>query len=306
MTDLTVARSLWIDAPRERVWRAITDPDQIARWLLPPALGAQLVRDEGGALALSLGPMQMALAAFETLDPPRRAISRSLPDGLLTTTYTLAEERGGTLVTVTLSGFAALPPEARAERMLPAGAGWEKGLQNLSAALSGADLPFPEGYVAALSGLRRQQPAALAVERSIWIRAPRARVWRAITDAAELERWFSPGTPWVSTGQEVGDRVFVRDPATGAEMYTQVIEQLDPPGHLVTRSLPEPGAPVSTTTYLLAEESGGTRLTLTYAIYDLAASRWAELEQHAFGFGLMLLNIKAHIEGTPLPVPGGF
>ena len=36
MEILTVERSIWIGAPRERVWQAVTDPEQLAQWLLPP------------------------------------------------------------------------------------------------------------------------------------------------------------------------------------------------------------------------------------------------------------------------------
>ena len=30
------------------------------------------------------------------------------------------------------------------------------------------------------------------------------------------------------------------------------------------------------------------------------------MEQNAFGFGMMLENLQAHIEGKSLPYPGGF
>jgi uncharacterized protein YndB with AHSA1/START domain len=50
MEHLSVERSTWMNAPRERVWQAITDPEQIAQWLLPPAMGAQMKRDARGTL----------------------------------------------------------------------------------------------------------------------------------------------------------------------------------------------------------------------------------------------------------------
>ena len=54
---LAVERSIFIPAPRDRVWQALTDPAQLAQWFLPPALGAQLQRDEGGKLSMLMGPM---------------------------------------------------------------------------------------------------------------------------------------------------------------------------------------------------------------------------------------------------------
>jgi len=50
MEQLKVQCSIWIKAPRERVWQAITDPANLAQWLLPPALGAEMKRDANGNL----------------------------------------------------------------------------------------------------------------------------------------------------------------------------------------------------------------------------------------------------------------
>ncbi|HWQ12647.1 MAG TPA: SRPBCC domain-containing protein, partial [Roseiflexaceae bacterium] len=206
----------------------------------------------------------------------------------------------------TMSGFDALPADARQDRLEPSGAGWEKALANVKASVAGAELPFPQGYVAALFGYRRAARETFAVERSIWIAAPRERVWRAITDPAQIEMWFSPGTSWQLSALEVGGRLFVRNPETGAEMYTQVIELIDPPHRFVTRSAPPETAHV--TTYRLQEERGGTRLTITHAGYELepAEMRWNNMEQNAFGFGMMLENVWAYVEGRTLPYPGGF
>jgi hypothetical protein len=91
-------------------------------------------------------------------------------------------------------------------------------------------------------------------------------------------------------------------------MYTQVIEVLDPPHKLVTRSQPEPPAKPETTSYLLLEENGGTRLTLLYTGYQglLDDDRRTRMEQDSMGFGMVLENIKAQVEGRDLPHPQGF
>jgi len=34
--------------------------------------------------------------------------------------------------------------------------------------------------------------------------------------------------------------------------------------------------------------------------------RWSALEQNAFGFGMMLENLRAYVESRDLPTPGGF
>jgi len=91
-------------------------------------------------------------------------------------------------------------------------------------------------------------------------------------------------------------------------MYAQVFEVVDPPHQLVTRSEPEPSNPSFATTYTLEEENGGTRLTLTYSGYERMPEdiRQQNIEENAFGFGMVLANIKAHIEGENLPYPQGF
>src|SRR5687767_1708177 len=113
MNQLTVERSMWIDAPREQVWRAVTDPERIARWLLPPALGAQMKRDDGGTLFVCMGPMEIPVAIQEAPQAPQQVTTRSLPEQQIATTYLLEEANGGTQVTVRMTGFEALPADAR-------------------------------------------------------------------------------------------------------------------------------------------------------------------------------------------------
>ncbi len=308
MTMLSVERSIWISAPRERVWQAVVEPEEIAQWFLPPALGAQLRRDDDGKLSELMGPMAFEVAVFEQIDPPRQLTSRGLPDKLIAATYVLEEENDGTRVTVTLTGLDALPAAAAQERLGPTGAGWEKALRNLKAFVEGVPLPFPEGVIASMFGYRRETAAKLSVERSIWIAAPRERVWRAITDPQQVEAWFSPGTAWRLSALEVGGKLSVYDPETDTDKYTQIIELVDPPHRFVTRSQVEPPAQPHVSNWTLDEENGGTRLTIQESGYELEAAdtRHASMEQNAFGFGMMMENLRAQVEGQDLPYPGGF
>jgi uncharacterized protein YndB with AHSA1/START domain len=148
----------------------------------------------------------------------------------------------------------------------------------------------------------------LAIERTIWIDAPRERVWAAITDPAQVEQWFSPGTKWETVGEGPGMRLFVRNKETGEEMYTQVTEVFDPPHRLVSVSVATPPDTPHETSWVLEEENGGTRLTMTYSGFEgMSEDQRATFMTNAgMGFTLMLGNIKACIEGTELPNPGGF
>lgn len=307
MSNQAVERSIWIDAPRDRVWQAVTEPEQIAQWFLPSFMGAQMRLADNGTLSISMGPMQADIARLEDMDPPRQVTSRGLPDQWLATTYSLAEDQGGTRVTVTMTGFDALPDAERHDRFQLSGTAWEKALQNLKAFIDGTPKPFDtEAGVAPLYGYWRAAKGKPTVERSIWINAPRERVWRAVTDPAQVGEWFSPGTQWRGTGLVVGGQFGVYNPETDSDMYIQIIDVVDPPHQFVTHSAP-PEKPY-VTAWTLTEEKGGTRLTLTYTGYELVpeAERWMNMEQNTFGFGMMLENLAAYIEGRSLPYPGGF
>lgn len=308
MEQLKVERSIWIDAPRERVWQAIADPSNLAQWLLPPMLGADMKRDEHNTLFVCMAGMEIPVATLETVEPQRHASSRGLPDNLIEIAYVLDDENHGTQVTVTMSGFEKLPEDARQDRFAPSGSAWEKALENLKASVAGTELPFPEGYVAALFGYRRESERTFAVERSIWIAAPRERVWSAVTDPIQIEKWFSPGTAWKLSALEVGGRLFTIDPETGQEAYVQIVDLIDAPNHFVLHSLPVAPGTSQITDYLLQEEMNGTRLTITNSGYELMPEdeRWMSMEQNAFGFGMMMENIRAVVENKPLPTPGGF
>jgi uncharacterized protein YndB with AHSA1/START domain len=308
MEKLAVERSIWIAAPRERVWEAVTNPEQVVQWFVPNLPGAQMTRDEDGTVTIQLGPMEVNVLILEMTNPRKQASIRSLPERQLASTYTLADDNGGTRVTVTMTGFESLPEDAREDRLNLSGEGWEKALANLKAYVDGAELPYPQAYTGPLFGCWRETKERIAVERSIWINAPREHVWQAIVDPEQIEKWFSPGTAWRSSGEGVGSRIFVYNPETDSEMYTQVTDVFEPPRRLVTRSEPEPPEMPHVTDWVLEEENGGTRLTLTYSGYELEAGdvRPNNMEQNAFGFGMMLENLKAQIEGESLPYPGGF
>jgi uncharacterized protein YndB with AHSA1/START domain len=142
MKKITVERSIWIAAPRERVWQAVTDPAQIAQWFAP---GTSISQKEN-TICVHIGGQEIEVAEIELVDPPRQFTTRQLPDRLLTTTYLLEEENNGTRFTVIESGFEALAEEARKERFEQDSQGWEMALENLKAYIDGRELPRPEGF----------------------------------------------------------------------------------------------------------------------------------------------------------------
>ncbi len=135
---MTIERSIWIAAPRERVWQAVTDPAQIAQWFAPGTSFSQ----KGNMICMRRGEMDIEVALIELVDPPRQIITRNLPNRSITTTYTLEEENGGTRFTVTETGFESLSEDARKERLEQDDKGWEMALENLKAYLDSGSLPY--------------------------------------------------------------------------------------------------------------------------------------------------------------------
>lgn len=142
MAKLTVERSIWIDAPRERVWQAVTDPVQIAAWFAP---GTDFLQD-GNTISIQLNGEYVAVAEIEVLDPPHELTTCNLPDRTLTTTYKLVEEGSGTRFTVIESGYENVPAGDRQSRFDQDTHGWGLALENLKAYMEGRDLPTPGGF----------------------------------------------------------------------------------------------------------------------------------------------------------------
>ena len=142
MEKVEIRRSVWINAPRQRVWDAVTVAEQVAQWFAPNAVFSQ----EGDKITVKIGEMVVAEALIEVSDPPRQITTRTLPDKLTTTTYLLEEENGGTRFTVIEAGLEALNEEARKQHLEQNSAGWEMALGNLKAYIDGTPLLRPEGF----------------------------------------------------------------------------------------------------------------------------------------------------------------
>ena len=144
-----------------------------------------------------------------------------------------------------------------------------------------------------------------AIERSIWIAASRERVWQAITDPKQLQQWFSPNTPWELSALEVGGKMY----AQGYESTGSIIEVVDPPHEFMLRQDSQPPADPLTIKlrYVLEEEDGGTRMDFSqYIIGKLdEAARQSMISDFSGGWKMAYDNLKAYIEGQPLPFPEG-
>lgn len=151
MDVIGIERSIWIDASRERVWEAITDPQQVAQWFAPgmtfktsgTGVGSRMYIEDpetGG---------EMYVQILEVYDPPSRLATRSQatpPEPSFVTRYQLDSVNGGTQLTLSFSGYEALPEEVRQPMIDENSTGFELMLQNIKAFIEGTDLPAPQGF----------------------------------------------------------------------------------------------------------------------------------------------------------------
>lgn len=171
-----------INAPRELVWKAWTDPEQMARWWGPKDFTNPVCEMDvrpGGAIHIetcgpesSVHPMKGAF--HEVIEPERLVfISTAVEDQEgnpqleVLTTVTFAEHAGGTELAVTAAVVKATP--AVAEALAGMEEGWSQSLDCLGEMLAESSGP-------------------LVVERTF--NAPLARVWKAIATKDDLRRWL--------------------------------------------------------------------------------------------------------------------
>ena len=121
--------------PPERVWRALTDPAELAIWLVA---AAELEPRVDGAVTLRWDGDASAAGRIVAWEPPEElAYTWDEGEGESLVRFTLSADRDGTLVVLTheridsLSGF---------------GAGWHAHLDMLEGALEGRDVDWQERW----------------------------------------------------------------------------------------------------------------------------------------------------------------
>jgi uncharacterized protein YndB with AHSA1/START domain len=139
-----IERSIQIDAPRSRVWRALANAEEFGAWF-----GANL---KGQTFATGQRVQgQITIAGYEHVKFDV-IVERVEPEKLLSyrwhpyavdpaidyskeqrtlVTFTLKDAGEGTLLTVVESGFDNVPPERRLEAFRMNSGGWEAQLKNI-------------------------------------------------------------------------------------------------------------------------------------------------------------------------------
>ena len=134
MEPLTITRTIEINAPRERVWEAVTTAELLASWF-PDAITLDL--RIGGRGVMTFEGYGSYPFEVQELDPQDHVAYRwasgageaDLTKGSTLARFTLTDIPGGTLVTVDESGFELLPDPEKSARGNEEG--WEHELGEL-------------------------------------------------------------------------------------------------------------------------------------------------------------------------------
>lgn len=143
------------------------------------------------------------------------------------------------------------------------------------------------------------------IERSILLKAPRSRVWKALSDPAEFGAWFRAALsgPAFAPGQTV--RGPITYPGFEHVQMEMRIERVEPERTMAYRWHPyavEPGVdysgePTTLVEFTLEDVDGGTRLTVVESGFDRipAARRDEAYRMNSGGWEEQMRNIARHV-----------
>jgi uncharacterized protein YndB with AHSA1/START domain len=144
------------------------------------------------------------------------------------------------------------------------------------------------------------------IEKTIVLRAPRSRVWRALANAEEFGAWFRVK---LEGRFEPGARVRGQITYPGYEHVTLelIVERMEPEQLFSYRWHPyavEPGVdyshePTTLVEFVLEDVAGGTRLTVTESGFAALppARRDEAFRSNEGGWAEQLENIERHVAG---------
>jgi uncharacterized protein YndB with AHSA1/START domain len=118
MERLAVERSIWLNAPPERVWHVVTEPKHLVEWYAPGCIWEIPTLQVGAAIRFYNTDTDVQPGTIEVVNPLRQFSIRWRPDQAypevtLINTFLLEVENGGTRVTVTQAGYESLPDNVR-------------------------------------------------------------------------------------------------------------------------------------------------------------------------------------------------
>jgi len=146
---IAVERSIWIEAPIEKAWYAVTEPTQLDQWYATRYRWAIPMLQVGTQVKFynKDDAEDFQIATIEIVDPPREfslrwQADRQYPEIILVTSFLLVEENTGTRVTIHESGYELLPENLRQQWIDATDHGYTMSMENLKAHLEGRSLQY--------------------------------------------------------------------------------------------------------------------------------------------------------------------
>jgi len=144
------------------------------------------------------------------------------------------------------------------------------------------------------------------IEKQIVLRAPRARVWEALTDARQFGEWFRVKLDGpFAAGQAVTGHITY--PGYEHLRFDATVERIEPQAHFSFRWHPyaiDPKVdyshePTTLIEFTLEDAPDGTRLTVVESGFDrIPAQRRAEaFRMNDQGWGQQMQNIRTYVAG---------
>jgi uncharacterized protein YndB with AHSA1/START domain len=145
------------------------------------------------------------------------------------------------------------------------------------------------------------------VEKTLDLRAPKSRVWRAISNPREFGTWFGLGEPLELVGTfEPGGKILVRWAGRQDLELFCTVDTVEPEQRLTFRWVPyeiadgdDPARhPTTLIEMKLADIEGGTRLTISESGFaQLPADKQYKRDQNGMGWAIQLQSIAQHLLG---------
>lgn len=140
------------------------------------------------------------------------------------------------------------------------------------------------------------------IQKTTVLRAPRSKVWRALTDSQQFGQWFRARIegPFIAGQRAEGGMTY---PGYEHLRFDAVIEQIDPERLFSWRwhpggdSNPDPAEPTTLVVFELEDVPEGTRLTVTETGFDRipVARRTKAYRENDQGWTGQLENLRKYV-----------
>jgi uncharacterized protein YndB with AHSA1/START domain len=143
------------------------------------------------------------------------------------------------------------------------------------------------------------------VEKKIWLRAPRSRVWRALTNASEFGEWFGVRLEGEFVPLHAITGKIIDPPGYENVMWKIIVDELVPERlfsffwhpYAIDPSVDYSDEIPTKVTFELAEVDSGTLLTLVESGFDKvpASRRVKAFEMNDHGWGIQITRIEKYV-----------